>query len=130
MKKINVIIQKANGTMIKTTIKNTLKELQHIVGGAIEYPYIEKLSNKNISLIVNDEGKLLELDPCLALVYRNEIVDYVCGDIIFVGTKSTDDGLENDNLSDEQIEFIQSKLFSNLKCLLTKDKRSIGVIEL
>lgn len=129
MKKINVLIQKPNGTIIKTNINNTLEEFQSIVGGKIqEYPYIDELNNRDISVFINEEVE--DLDPCLALVHKNQIIDYIYGNIVFVGTACEHDSLCNESLSDEQIEFIETNLFSNLKCLLTQNNRSINVIEL
>lgn len=118
--KHKVIIKKPNETAKVQYIESGLEELQNIVDGYIEYPYLEKLYEKGISIIVNEEGKLMDLEPSIALNHKGQMIDYYCGNVIFVGTKETEDGNENDSLTDEQIDFIKKYVFNGLKCITTK----------
>jgi Domain of unknown function (DUF3846) len=118
--KHKVIIKKPNETAKVQYIESSLEELQNIVDGYIEYPYLEKFYEKGISIIVNEEGKLMDLEPSIALNHKGQMIDYYCGNVIFVGTKETEDGNENDSLTDEQIDFIKKYVFNGLKCITTK----------
>lgn len=118
--KHKVIIKKPNETAKVQYIESGLEELQNIVDGYIEYPYLEKFYEKGISIIVNEEGKLMDLEPSIALNHKGQMIDYYCGNVIFVGTKETEDGNENDSLTDEQIDFIKKYVFNGLKCITTK----------
>lgn len=117
--KHKVIIKKPNETARIQTIESGLEELQNIVDGYIEYPYIEQFHEKGISIIVNEEGKLINLEPSIALNYKGQMIDYFCGNVIFIGTKETKYGTENDSLTDEQINFIKKYVFNGLKCITT-----------
>ena len=117
--KHRVIIKKPNETAKIHFIDTGLEELQNIVDGYIEYPYIKQFHEKGISIIVNEEGKLINLGPSIALNHKGKMIDYFCGNVIFVGTKETEDGIENDSLTDEQINFFKEKVFNGLKCITT-----------
>ena len=79
MKKIKCIVKRpdeAYGHM--TNVSNSLENLQKTVGGYIEtYPLNEKCI-----AILNEEGKIKGLDPCL----RIHDFDVLVGTIIIVGT--------------------------------------------
>ena len=74
-------------------IEDTLKNLQTLVGGYIEYVYP---FNDNVAIICNEEGKLIGLEP-----NRDMGWDTIVGTFLVVGV--TDDG-ENTSLTDEQIK--------------------------
>ena len=59
-------------------ISNKLENLQRTVGG-----YIETITIGKITIICNEEGKLLNLEPNIPLGN----VDYLCGNIIVCGIK-------------------------------------------
>lgn len=117
--KHKVIVKEPNKTAKIQFIESGLEELQNIVDGYIEYPYIEQFHKKGIAIIVNEEGKLLNLDPSIALNHKGKMIDYFCGNVIFVGSKETEEGTENDSLTDEQINFIKKYVFNGLKCITT-----------
>ena len=119
--KHRVIIKKPNETAKVEYIDGSLEGLQRVVGGYIEYSYIEKLWEKGISVIVNEEGKCIDLTPSIALLKDGKMIDYYCGNVIFVGNKETEEGNSNESLSDEQIEFLKRNVFNGLKCITTKE---------
>jgi hypothetical protein len=76
-------------------IKNDLKTFQGLVGG-----YIEKVSfNDTIDMIINEEGKLIGLEPNFATKY-----DVIVGTAIFVSHQ----GEEFSSLTDDWCEVIIS----------------------
>ena len=80
------IIYKANGEVIETSPKNgtyyTLEELKEIVGGYIE---IVRL-NKNEIMVVNEEGKLINLphNENATILFRLclDTIDFIVGDVL------------------------------------------------
>lgn len=78
----------------EVTIPNTLKAKQEIVGGDIEYAYIE--NDNSVVLICNEYGKLD------GLTYNRDIgYDVIAGPFLIVGDEDTG---EDRSLSDEQIK--------------------------
>ena len=95
-------------------IDNSLKALQNEVGGYIEIPsFSRKLSENNIDMIINEEGKVNRLQPQLAIYQDNKIVDVICGNIIFASANK--DG-ETIGLTDEQIEVVKEVLKYDVIC--------------
>ena len=87
MSKIKAIIKRPDeefGHM--TNISCTLENLQKIVGGHIETVYLGGLI-----LIVNEEGKLLGLEPNFRLD-QGAFADVILGTAIVVGQKDDDVG--------------------------------------
>lgn len=84
------------------TIPNTLEALQKEVDGYIEMvcPY----SNYDLALVVNEEGKLLNLDRNFPLIDKetNTAVDIVCGTALIVGI---DEEGECRSLTAEEIDW-------------------------
>ena len=76
MSKIRVLIVEPNKEPRQVRIEHTLKNLQKIVGGLIEFVELEH----NVDLICNEEGKLLNLE-------FNRVVtnDVIVGTFIIVG---------------------------------------------
>ena len=78
-------IYKSNGEIIETSPKNkkdfSLKELKEIVGG-----YIEILDLKDAYMVINEEGKLLDLplnvDATTLYMCITNINDYIVGDVL------------------------------------------------
>lgn len=78
-------IYKSNGEIIETSPKNkkdfSLKELKEIVGG-----YIEILDLKDVYMVINEEGKLLDLplnaEATTLYMLITHINDYIVGDVL------------------------------------------------
>lgn len=81
-----------------------LRELQEIVGGYIEIPYIPSLEKQGIAMIINEEGKLRGMKDNFCLVKDNKIVDVIVGTVIFTAFNSEGDSI---GLSDEQIAYMK-----------------------
>ncbi len=91
---INVLYIEPNKLPIKKTIKNSLEEKQKLVGGYIEYTYLNDCND--IAIVCNEEGKLLGLPP-----NRDIGHDIICGNFFIVGD---DPELGEDrSLTEEQI---------------------------
>ena len=69
----------SNNELKEKEIKNTLEELQEIVGGYIEIPFLSRVFNDNkINIIINEEGKYIEgLRPEIAIIKNNKILDNI-----------------------------------------------------
>ncbi len=91
---IDVLYIEPNKLPVKKTIKNTLEEKQKLVGGYIEYAYINDCDD--VAIVCNEGGKILGLPP-------NRDVDYdiIVGNFFLVGD---DPELGEDrSLTEEQI---------------------------
>lgn len=88
-------------------IGTELKDLQDFVGGYIEVPFISPgLRERNIVVVVNEEGKLKGLQPTMALVHDGEVLDCLVGQIFFCSTDEDDFA----SLNDEQIKYIMDNI--------------------
>ena len=80
----------SNGELKAKEINHSLEELQKIVGGYIEIPFLsQKFYDNGIDIIINEEGKLIEgMKPEIAVVNEKHgnIVDIVYGNCIFAIT--------------------------------------------
>lgn len=101
----------SNGETKVTEIDSALDDLQKIVGGYIEVPYLSKtLFEHEIDLIINEEGKFIEgLKPEIAVVKKgtNTILDIVYGNCVFA---SHDKEGNTISLSDEQVKIVLNEL--------------------
>ena len=68
MNKIRILVVAPNEEPYQLKIPHTLKEMQKVVGGLVEYVQLEH----NVDLICNDEGKLLNLE--LNRVLGNDVI--------------------------------------------------------
>lgn len=104
-----------NGKLQEKEIKNSLEELQGIVGGYIEFPFLgNKFRDNTIDVIINEEGKFIEgLKPEIAIVDKEtkSILDIVYGNCIFA---SHDEEGNTIGLNDEQIKIIMEELQMNV----------------
>lgn len=123
--KIKVIIKKSNQKYQITEIENKLENLQEIVEGLIEAPYIPGLTEKGITTFVNEEGKILNLKPSIALTQNDEILDLIHGNVLFA---SVDEEGETIGLNEEQIEII-TKHLNNSKKLVIMQKTEMFVLD-
>ena len=101
----------SNNKLEEKEINNTLEELQKIVGGYIEFPYLGEVFRGNvIDTIINEEGKFIDgLKPEIAIVDKKSgrILDIVYGNCIFA---SHDDEGNTIALNDEQIKVVAEEL--------------------
>lgn len=104
-----------NGKLQEKKIKNSLEELQSIVGGYIEFPFLgNKFRDNTIDVIINEEGKFIEgLKPEIAMVDREtkSILDIVYGNCIFASHDEEGNAI---GLNDEQIKIIMEELQMNV----------------
>ena len=112
----------SGGELKEKEIDNTLENLQEIVGGYIEIPFLSKVLNENgIDIIINEEGKYIDgLTPEIAVVRTgtNQILDIVYGNCIFA---SHDEEGNTTALNDEQIKIVMEELETDV--LLTDSKK-------
>ena len=89
MRKIDVIIKRPDEEYgHKTCISDRLENLQRTVGGYIEFVNWE-INGKEILIICNEEGKLLGLEPNIAMGTMSAY-DEICGTIIVCGRDGED----------------------------------------
>ena len=106
--KIKVLVLE-NDELKEKEIDNDLKSLQNEVGGYIEIPYLsQRLADKGINLIINEEGKIQGLEKQLYVIDdKGNILDIICGNCLF--TSCNEDG-NTVGLSQEQIDFLKNEL--------------------
>ena len=101
----------SNGELKEKEINNTLEELQKIVGGYIEFPFLGKKFKDNvIDVIVNEEGKFIDgLKPEIAIINEKagNILDIVYGNCIFTSHDKEGNTIA---LNDEQIKIVMEEL--------------------
>lgn len=99
-----------NGVFEQREIKNTLEALQKVVGGWIEIPYLShKFAEEGIDVIINEEGKLIGLEPQIAVCNKGsfELLDLVVGNVLFA---SHDEEGNTIGLTETQINTIKREL--------------------
>lgn len=106
--KIKVLVLE-NDELKEKEIDNDLKSLQNEVGGYIEIPYLsQRLADKGINLIINEEGKIQGLEKQLYVIDdKGNILDIIYGNCLF--TSRNEDG-DTVGLSQEQIDFLKNEL--------------------
>lgn len=101
----------SNNRLQEKEIDGSLEELQEIVGGYIEIPFLSKEFNENgIDVIINEEGKFIQgLKPEIAVVdsKTKEILDVVFGNCIFA---SHDEDGNTTALNDKQVKIVMQEL--------------------
>jgi hypothetical protein len=95
-KNIKVVIVEPQKPARVETISNTLQTLQGLVGG-----YIECVKQRGFDIIINEEGKLEDLEPNFGILGGQ---DYIAGNAIFAGVDYNEG--EFQSLSDTQINRI------------------------
>jgi hypothetical protein len=91
-KNIKVVIVEPSKPARIEIIENALSNLQSIVGG-----YIDCIREDGFDIIINDEGKFIDLEPNFG-IYDGQ--DYVAGTAIFAGVDYAEG--EFKSLSDQQ----------------------------
>ena len=94
-------------------IKNTLEDLQEIVGGYIEIPYLSRDFNENkIDVIINEEGKFIEgLEPEIAIIKDGKILDIIYGNCIFASHDHEGNTIE---LNENQKSIVKEELKTDI----------------
>lgn len=111
----------SNGELKQQDIGTGLEELQKIVGGYIEIPFLSKVLRDNaIDMIINEEGKFIEgMKAEIAIVNEEQgnILDIVYGNCIFA---SHDDEGNTIGLNEGQIEVVMEELETVIELMNTK----------
>ena len=101
----------SNGQLEEKEIENTLEELQKIVGGYIEFPFLSKRFGDNIiDIIINEEGKYIEgLKAEIAIVdgKTKQVLDVIFGNCIFTSHDAEGNTIA---LNNEQIKIVKQEL--------------------
>lgn len=101
----------SNGELKEKEIGNELEDLQEIVGGYIEIPFVNQVFYDNgIDMIINEEGKFIEgLKPEIVIVSKAAwtVLDVVYGNCIFA---SHDSEGETVGLTEEQMRIVREEL--------------------
>lgn len=115
----------SNGKFEAKEISNELEELQKIVGGFIEIPFLSEVFNDNeIDVIINEEGKFIDgMKPEIAVIYgeTNRLLDIVYGNCIFA---SHDDEGNTVGLSEEQKKIVMEELKTDVILTYEGEKRA------
>ena len=108
---MKVLVITTKGEYIEREIEDKLEVLQDIVGGYIEYV---DLSQDGLTMIVNEEGKIYDLEYNLGatLLYDTTHMghDMILGNAIIVRDK---DG-ENASISDEDIKLVKDMIVNGI----------------
>lgn len=107
---MKVLVLSGN-TLEEREINNTLEDLQQIVGGYIEIPFLSRAFNENkVDVIINEEGKYIEgLEPEIAVIDKatQRIIDIVYGNCIFASHDYEGNTIE---LNEEQNKIVKDIL--------------------
>lgn len=117
----------SNGELKEQEIGNELEDLQKIVGGWIEIPFLsQKFLDNGIDTIINEEGKLIEgMKAEIAIVdeKRGNILDIVYGNCIFA---SHDEEGETIGLTEAQMQIVTEELETVIELM---NKRTLEEFE-
>lgn len=101
----------SNNELEEKEINNTLEELQKIVGGYIEVPFLsQKFLEHEIDIIINEEGKFIDgLKPEIAVVKKgtNNVLDIVYGNCVFASHDADGNTI---SLNEKQIKVVKEEL--------------------
>lgn len=100
-------------------VGETYDLIKSVIEGCFDVVRVGVLEENNIDIFVDDEGKLLELDPNILILDRDteEMVDYIAGDVIFL---SYDNEGNSIGLTEKQLEILDKEVFDEA-CILTKE---------
>ena len=108
---MKVLVITSKGEYIEREIEDKLEVLQDIVGGYIEYV---DLSQDGLTMIVNEEGKIYDLEYNLGATILYDTThmghDMILGDVIILRDK---DG-ENIDIEKEDIDTIKKLILQEL----------------
>ena len=118
----------SNGELKVREIGNSLEDLQKIVGGYIEIPFLSrKFCDNGIDIIINEEGKLIEgLKPEIAIVdeEKGNILDIIYGNCIFA---SHNEEGETIGLNETQIQIVTEELETVIELMSKKTFETFDV---
>ena len=118
----------SNGELKEQEIGNDLVDLQKIVGGYIEIPFLShKFRDNGIDTIINEEGKFIEgLKAEIAIVdeEKGNILDIVYGNCIFA---SHDEEGETVGLNEAQIQIVTEELETVIELMSKKTFETFDV---
>ena len=121
------ILVLSNGELKVQEIGSGLEDLQKIVGGYIEIPFLgNKFYENGIDVIINEEGKLIiGMKPEIAIVDEEKgiILDIVYGNCIFA---SHDEEGETIGLNEEQMQVVTEELETVIELM---NKRTLETFE-
>jgi hypothetical protein len=111
MAEIKVVILRVDSKEmeINDSFDHTLKNMQSVVGGYLEAIRLGSVvEGREITIWLNEEGKLEQLEPNFAIVRKKglELLDVVVGDVLIT---SCDDEGNTVGLNDEELELVKSK---------------------
>lgn len=126
MKQIKVVVKNVGERPKEQFIEDKLEAMQIIVEGYIEAVMI----TKDIVLVINEEGKINNLDNNFGVatfelkgdVYESQLHDVIFGNGFFVASK----GSRFTSLSEEQIDFIM-KGFNLDGTMFVIDRKEAGI---
>lgn len=127
MKKRVLLLNSGSTTLKDGYVDSNLESMQELVDGYISYPVLSSDYDRlGIDTCINDEGKLIELEPSCVIVNNedNRFLDYVAGNIVFTAHDNNGDMID---LTDEQARFVRQSLG---QCTLTKDGKLIPVLKI
>lgn len=87
-------------------IGKELKDLQAVVGGWIEC--YSPFNRSDISIVCNEEGKLLGLPQNRMVIQDHSPVDILCGTFFICSLDQEEEGFSS--LTDEQVQWLQSRI--------------------
>lgn len=97
--------------------------MRDTVNGYIQFVPFPTFNKKGIDVIVNEEGKLINLDPSIAIADNGGIIDMIMGNVLFVKNI----GEDTTGLDEKQIEFIKD--YFNRAPYLMYVKGCVKVVE-
>lgn len=104
-----------DGEFTTKEIGSNLEDLQNIVGGYIEIPFLsQKFLEHDIDIIINEEGKFIEgMTPEIAVMKKgtNTILDLVMGNCVFA---SHDEEGNTISLNDKQTKIVMEELKTDI----------------
>jgi hypothetical protein len=101
--RINAVIVEVGKLPRLVKVENSLEAFQSLVGGYIEVVRMEN----GVDAIINEEGKLEDLEPNIALMYEGKMYDYIAGTAVLVAHDSEG---ETVSLTQQQVSSIQLQL--------------------
>lgn len=118
----------SGGELKMQEIGTELEDLQKIVGGYIEIPFLGyKFRDNEIDVIINEEGKLIKgLKPEIAVVNEKQgnILDIVYGNCVFA---SHDEEGNTVGLTEEQIQIVTEELETAIELMNSRTLEEFDV---
>ena len=122
----------SSGELKVQEIGNELEDLQKIVDGYIEIPFLSKKFfeeefEEEIDVIINEEGKLIDgMKPEIAIVNEKQgnIVDIIYGNCIFA---SHDEEGNTVGLNEKQVEIVKNELETVIELMSKKNFETFDV---